>query len=186
MDWRSISYDFGMVFQNEIDQIIQLVQIHSQPLLDHGGIALFFLLALGILALPIPDETLMVAAGFLISRGKLPLISTLFAAYLGAICGISLSYVIGRYGGSVLLQKYGHWIRLTEQRLERTRHWFSRIGMWALFFGYFIPGVRHFTGYLIGTVRIAFQRFALFAFSGAAIWAAVFIGIGYFVGALTG
>lgn len=173
-----------MIFQNEINQFLATVQTHSQPLLDYGGIALFCLLALGIIALPIPDETLMVTAGFLISKGAMPLTSTVLAAYLGAMCGISLSYVIGRYGGSVLLKKYGHWVRLTEARIERTRHWFSRIGLWALCFGYFIPGVRHFTGYLVGTVRISFSKFALFAFSGAILWATTFLGIGYFLGTL--
>ena len=177
-------YDSGMVLQGEIDQILNAIQTHSQPLLDYGGIALFFLLALGVFALPIPDETLLMAAGFLISRGQLNLHSTVLAGYLGAICGISLSYVIGRYGGSVLVEKYGRWVRLTRRRIARTRRWFRRMGMWALFFGYFIPGVRHFTGYLVGTVRISFGRFAAFAFTGAALWAIVFLSIGYFLGTL--
>lgn len=174
-----------MMFQNEINQILHAIQLHSQQVLDYGSVMLFILLALGVVALPVPDETLMVTAGFLISKGSLPLHSTVLAAYLGAICGISGSYLIGRYGGSVLLKKYGHWVRMTEHRIERTRHWFSRMGMWALFFGYFIPGVRHFTGYLVGSVRITFLRFALFAFSGAAVWALTFLSLGYFLGSLT-
>lgn len=177
-----MGYDDRMTFQNEINQLLQTVSTHSQPLLDYGSIALFFLLALGVLALPIPDETLMIAAGFLISRGKLNPGLTIFAAYMGAVCGISLSYAIGRYGGSVLLEKYGHYLRLTPPRIERTRRWFGRIGMWALCIGYFIPGIRHFTGYLVGTVRIAFSRFACFAFSGAVIWASSFMSIGYLLG----
>jgi len=119
-----------MIFQNEINQLLQVVQSHSQPLLQYGGIALFFLLALGIIALPIPDETLMLTAGFLISKGVMHFSSTVLAAYMGAICGISFSYVIGRYGGSLLVKKYGHWVRLTEDKIDRTRHWFSRLGLW--------------------------------------------------------
>lgn len=173
-----------MIFQNEINHILQAVQTHSQPLLDYGSIALFCLLALGIVALPIPDETLMVTAGFLISSGHLSPSFTILAAFLGAMCGISISYVIGRYGGSALVKKYGHYIRLTEQRVERTRLWFSRVGLWALTFGYFIPGVRHFTGYLVGTVRIPFNQFATFAFSGAILWASTFLACGYALGFL--
>lgn len=171
-----------MDLHTHINQIVEGISANSEPLLHYGSIALFFLLALGILALPVPDETLMVAAGFLISRGKLNLPFTVIAAYLGAICGISLSYVIGRYGGSLLLEKYGHWVHLTEKRIERTRQWFSRIGMWALFIGYFIPGIRHFTGYIVGSVRIPFSRFALFAFSGAIVWGSVFLSLGYLIG----
>jgi membrane protein DedA with SNARE-associated domain len=173
-----------MIFHNEINQVLHAIDAHSKPLLEYGSIALFVLLALGIIALPVPDETLLVTAGFLIYKGKLPLHLTCLAAYAGAICGISLSYAIGRFGGSVLLTKYGHWVRLTEQRIEKTRHWFSRMGMWTLFFGYFIPGVRHFTGYLVGSVRIPFNRFTLFAFSGAIVWGSTFLTVGYFIGYL--
>jgi membrane protein DedA with SNARE-associated domain len=173
-----------MIFQNEINQILEVIQANSQPLLEHGDVALFFLLALGIVALPIPDETLLLTAGFLIGKSALHWSSTIFAAYMGAICGISLSYAIGRYGGSVLLKKYGHWVRLTPDKIERTRHWFARLGLWALFFGYFIPGVRHFTGYLVGTVRISFAAFAAFAFSGAIVWASTFLSLGYFLSTL--
>ncbi len=83
-----------MNFHNELTQILQSIDTHSQPLLNYGSIALFFLLALGIIALPIPDETLLITAGFLINQAKLPLGFTFLAAYAGAICGISLSYVI--------------------------------------------------------------------------------------------
>lgn len=168
-----------MIFQNEINQALVLIQTHSQPLLDNGPIVLFFLLALGIIALPIPDETLLVTAGYLIGRGKLTAITTILAAYLGSISGISASYLIGRTGGTFLIERYGHWIGLNESRLERTRHWFKRIGMWALFIGYFIPGVRHFTGYLVGSVRIHYVAFALFAYSGAIVWSSTFLTIGY-------
>lgn len=175
-----------MEWHTLINQTLTSVSANSEPLLHYGSLALFFLLALGILALPVPDETLMVAAGFLISRGKLNLPFTVVAAYLGAICGITLSYIIGRYGGSLLLEKYGHYIRLTDKRIEKTRLWFSRIGMWALFIGYFIPGVRHFTGYIVGSVRIPFSRFALFAYSGAVVWSSVFLSIGYLIGRFFG
>ncbi len=175
-----------MEWHTLINQTLTNVSATSEPLLHYGSLALFFLLALGILALPVPDETLMVAAGFLISRGKLNLPFTVVAAYLGAICGITLSYVIGRYGGSLLLEKYGHYIRLTEKRIEKTRLWFSRIGMWALFIGYFVPGIRHFTGYIVGSVRIPFDRFALFAYSGAVVWSSIFLSIGYLIGRFFG
>lgn len=180
-----LGYHRNMIFQTEINYALEVIQTHAHVVLDYGPFFLFILLALGIIALPIPDETLMLTAGFLISRGKLPMIFTAAAAYLGAICGITISYLIGRFGGYFLVQKYGCYIGLTEKRVERTRHWFSRIGIWTLFVGYFIPGVRHFTGYLIGTVRISFFLFALFAYSGAAVWASVFLVAGYLLGNLT-
>jgi membrane protein DedA with SNARE-associated domain len=151
----------------------------SQIILQHGSIALFVLLAVGIVGLPIPDETLLVFVGFLLARDKLPLVSTLVCAYIGSMCGISLSYVIGRLAGSWLIKRYGRWIGITPQRIERAHAWFQRIGAWTLPIGYFIPGVRHLTGYVAGTLQLNLRKFSLFAYSGAVIWVSTFIIIGY-------
>ena len=173
-----------MIFETQISEMLTAIQTYSGPLLHYGNIALFFLLAFGILALPIPDETLLLTAGFLIAKTQLNGAHTIMAAYLGAMFGITGSYLIGRFGGAFLLEKYGPRIGITEQRVARTRLWFKRIGMWALFFGYFIPGVRHLTGYLVGSVRIEYQKFALFAYSGALVWSSTFLTIGYALGQL--
>ncbi len=162
--------------------MIQLPDNLTAWLLQYGSFALFALLALGIFALPIPDETLMVFSGVLISQGKLSALPTLLAAYAGSISGISISYCLGRTAGSYLLHKYGPWLRMSEQRIQRVHNWFERIGKWALLIGYFIPGVRHFTGYVAGTTELHYKRFALFAYTGAIIWVSCFIAAGYFLG----
>jgi len=151
-------------------------------ILQHGSVWLFFLLALGIVGLPIPDETLLASAGYLIARGKLALLPTLAAGYGGAIFGITGSYIIGLTAGSFLVKKYGRWIGLTEARAAKAHYWFDRFGVWALFFGYYIPGVRHFTGYVAGTLREPYAKFATFAYGGAIVWASTFFLIGYFLG----
>ena len=53
------------------------------------------------------------------------------------------------------------------------------MGKWALIIGYFIPGVRHLTGYVAGGLRLPWRYFALFAYSGALLWVSLFIGAGY-------
>jgi membrane protein DedA with SNARE-associated domain len=147
--------------------------------LQHGGVALFVLLAAGIVGLPIPDETLLISTGFLLTRGKLPLATTLIYAYAGSICGISVSYIIGRSAGTLLIKKYGHWIGLRKNHIERAQQWFNRIGWWALFIGYYIPGVRHLTGYTAGALQLSWKKFALFAYSGAIVWVSTFLTVGY-------
>jgi membrane protein DedA with SNARE-associated domain len=151
-------------------------------LTQYGSFSLFVLLALGIFALPLPDETIMVFAGVLISKQQLQVTPTLFACILGALCGMTLSYFIGRTAGTWLIKKYGHWIRLTETRMQRVHNWFERIGCWTLPIGYFIPGVRHLTGYAAGITKLEYRKFALFAYSGGIAWSATFISIGYFLG----
>jgi len=151
-------------------------------LTQYGGFALFALLALGIFGLPIPDETIMVLAGYLIFKGQLNGYGTIFACLIGSLCGITLSYLLGRVAASYIARKIGHWIGITEERLARVRHWFERIGKWTLAFGYFVPGVRHFTGYVAGATQLDYKFFALYAYSGAVIWVATFLSLGYFFG----
>lgn len=148
----------------------------------YGSFALFLLLALGVVALPVPDETLMVLAGILIKNGELPFFSTVLASFLGSMFGITLSYVLGRTAGSQLLHRYGGKIGLSEEKLSIAHEWFAHYGKWTLTFGYFIPGIRHLTGFAAGSSELAYSQFALFAYFGAAIWATVFLSIGYFVG----
>lgn len=146
----------------------------------YKGFALFGLLALGIVGLPIPDETLMTFAGALMAKGYLDIPSTLAAAYLGSFFGITVSYWIGRTAGVYLVKQYGHRIGLTQKKFDQVHAWFEKIGKWTLLVGYFIPGVRHLTGYVAGTTELRFSQFALFAYTGAAIWVSLFLMLGYF------
>lgn len=158
----------------------------AEPLLQwlsgHNVIVVFPTLALGILGLPIPDETLITMAGWLISQDRWPLIPTFLAVVLGAVCGISLSYLVGRTAGHYLIKKYGRWIGITESRIKSTHDWFEKIGKWTLVIGYFIPGVRHLTGYVAGTLQLNTKEFMLYAYSGALLWSIIFLTIGYFFG----
>ncbi len=151
-------------------------------LTQYGSFALFVLLALGIFALPIPDETLMIFAGILIAHDKLSPSGAIIAAIAGAAGGITISYTIGRTAGVFLIRKYGRWLRITEAKMQYVHVWFERIGRWSLLVGYFVPGIRHLTGYAAGITRLEYRQFALFSYSGATLWACIFLSIGYFLG----
>ena len=157
-----------------------------QTILDwvsaYGGPALFMLLMLGIVGLPVPDETLMVFTGYLIQQGHLNLAGTWLFAFLGSSCGITLSFVIGRRLGLPFIHKYGKYLHVTAKRLEKVHKWFDGFGHWTLSFGYFVPGVRHFTAVVAGMSGLSTPVFALYAYSGAAVWVSVFIGLGYLLG----
>lgn len=162
-----------------------LFETASAWITSYGGIALFCLLALGIVGLPVPDETLLVFVGVLIAKGKLNMFTTLIAAFAGSCLGITLSYILGYALEKLFIEKYGPWIGITEKKLAKVRYWFDKIDKWALFFGYFIPGVRHLTGYIAGTTEMSFRRFITFAYLGAFVWCVTFLTIGYVSGYLT-
>jgi membrane protein DedA with SNARE-associated domain len=148
----------------------------------HGYVGIFSLLVFGIVGLPVPDEWLLTFSGYLVFKRTLHFFPAFAAAFLGTACGITVSYTLGRIFDTYVLMKYGRYIHLTPDKLERVHSWFERRGRWTLTIGYFIPGVRHLTGYVAGASELSFASFALFAYSGAFCWAAVFITLGYVLG----
>jgi membrane protein DedA with SNARE-associated domain len=151
-------------------------------ILEYGYAGLFVLLMLGIVGVPLPDETLLTFAGYLIYRGKMHAMPALATAFLGSACGITLSFVLGSVLGAWLIERYGGYVHLTPERIQKADGWFQRYGRWTLTFGYFIPGVRHVTAYAAGMTRMRYEVFALFAYSGALFWASTFLALGWFLG----
>ena len=142
---------------------------------QYGYLAIFSLLVLGIVGLPVPDETLLTFTGYLVFCGNLSLPLAFLAAFAGSACGITLSYVLGRTFGFQLIHRYGSTIHITEDRLNTARRWLEHAGSWSLTFGYFLPGVRHVTAYLAGTSKLNPAVFSLFAYSGGLLWSATFV-----------
>src|SRR5260370_31323502 len=128
----------------------------------YGSVSLFFLTMLGIVGLPIPDETLLVFSGYLIFRGKLNPVFTFSMAFLGSVTGITISYFLGRIYGLKLIHKYGRYFHFTEARFQKVHNWFERVGRWSLFFGYYIAGVRHFTAMVAVASSVVYPPFVPF------------------------
>lgn len=149
---------------------------------EYGYAGLFALLVLGIVGLPVPDETLLVFSGYLISKGRLHPVLTFASAFAGSVCGISISYLLGRTLGQAAIERYGKLLHVTPAKVELVHQWFRRVGNWLLSVGYFIPGVRHFTALVAGMSGLEFRVFAPFAYAGGAIWVTVFLSLGYWFG----
>jgi membrane protein DedA with SNARE-associated domain len=129
----------------------------------YGAPALFALLALGVVGLPVPDETLLTLAGVLIGQGRLHALTAVAAAIGGAISGITLSYGLGRFAGLPLLLRYGSRLHVDATVIARVRRWYDRAGKWLLAGGYFIPGVRHLTALVAGASKLSVGTFMGFA-----------------------
>lgn len=149
---------------------------------QYGYLAIFLLLVTGIVGLPVPDETMLTFTGYLIFKGHLSLPLAFATAFAGSICGMTISYTLGRIFGIALVHRYGKYVRITEAHINKAHAWFERVGHWGLTVGYFIPGVRHFTAYAAGMTELSPHNFALFAYSGGLLWISTFIGLGYFLG----
>jgi membrane protein DedA with SNARE-associated domain len=158
-----------------MEHVFQWVSTYGYPVI-------FIALLLGIVGLPVPDETLLVFCGYLIFKGTLRPVPAFLTALAGSWCGISLSYTIGRTLGAGAVSHYGRRLHLTEDRLAQVHRWFNRVGHWALAIGYFIAGLRHLTAIVAGMSKLEFRSFAAYAWSGGAVWVATFIVLGYTLG----
>jgi membrane protein DedA with SNARE-associated domain len=153
-----------------------------QKISQYGYAGLFVALVLGIVGLPVPDETLLVFFGYLASRGSMHLGLTWLTALIGSTSGISVSYWIGRSAGYGFVHRYGRYIHFTEDRLSQILRWFDKIGHWLLTIGYYIPGVRHCTALVAGMSGMKYSSFATYAYPGALLWVSTFVSLGYFLG----
>lgn len=159
----------------------EIMHLLIEWLLVYGGPVLFCLLVLGIVGLPIPDETLLALSGTMMAKGKLALLSTFGFAVAGSIVGITISYYLGKSVGIKLIERYGPKIKITKERFEKATRWYEKVGKWALFMGYFIPIVRHLTGFIAGSLNLSLKEFMPYAYIGAIVWVTTFISLGYFL-----
>ena len=150
--------------------------------IEHYGYpAIFFLLVGGIIGLPVPDQMLLIVAGYLVLTKCLAFVPTVVAAALGSIAGITLSYALGRKSGS-----YFSKFRIVALRLERAQQCVHRFGAWSLILGYFVPGVRNLIGFASGMMKLRLRWFAPYAYAGAIVSSLTCVCAGYFLGTEAG
>lgn len=155
-----------------------LIQLFEQ----HSYIILFVGIFLELMALPISGELLMSYAGYFVYQGKMNYVLALLTVLVSGGAGITATYWIGRAGGYNLIDKYGKFIHLGPERYNKMSAWFERSGSKLLVFAYFIPGVRHFTGYVSGTSRMPFKKFIIPAYIGSFLWGLCFVTLGKVLG----
>jgi membrane protein DedA with SNARE-associated domain len=148
----------------------------------HGYLGMYGLLAAGVIALPVPEDSTLIVAGCLVARGRWALTPTWTAAAAGCITGITLSYLLGRFVGLAGLKRFSQYVGLTAERRDRAEAWFHRVGKWSLLMAYWVPGIRHLAALTAGASHLRFRVFVLFAWSGACIWVTTFLSLGYWVG----
>ena len=152
---------------------------HMHELITHYGyITIFVILGIGIIGLPVPDEVLLTYLGFLTSDGEMQFLPAFLFSLAGALCGISISYLLGNKLGEPFLRKFGPKLFIKEATIHRTKGLFGKYGAFVLLFCYFIPGVRHVAAYVAGITDYSYKRFAFIAYLGAIAWVTAFLVLG--------
>ncbi len=148
-----------------------------------GYLGLALLLVLENLFPPIPSEVVLPLAGFLVGRGDLNFWGTLVAATVGSVSGALALYALGRYGGRPLVLRYGRWLRVSEEGLDRAEGWFRRYGDWVVLVARVVPFARSVVSIPAGTMKMGPVRFTALTAIGSVAWNALLIGAGVTLGA---
>jgi membrane protein DedA with SNARE-associated domain len=156
---------------------------HLAPLLDHYGyLAVGVLVFLDNCVVPVPGQTILVLAAVYAGAGQLSLPVLLLVAVLAAVAGDTLAYVLGRTGGLAVVHRWGRYVRLTPERMERAESFFRRRGALVVTGARFVDGLRQTNGLIAGTTEMPWRRFMPANVLGAALWAGVWTAVGYFAG----
>ena len=149
----------------------------------YGYWAVFIIVALESLGIPLPGETILIAAGTYAGHThKLSPWGIFAAAAAGAIIGDNIGYWIGDKGGYRLLRRYGHYVRFDESKMKIGRYIFDRHGAKVVFFGRFVSILRTYAAFLAGTNRMHWRTFLVFNAAGGIVWSAIYTFAAYAVG----
>jgi len=146
----------------------------SQLIAEHG--AFFYLIAFVWTFLE--GETIVLFAGFAAAQGLLNPFLLLIAAWLGSFAGDQVYFWIGRHFGIAILNRFPRWRRGVESALS----WLERYNTGFILSFRFIYGVRNFSSFAMGLSAVHWKRFLILNFIAAALWAASFVAVGYFLG----
>jgi membrane protein DedA with SNARE-associated domain len=109
----------------------------------------------------------MAFAGYVVWEGQLTLLGITLAGTLGCLTGSLIAYGIGAYGGRPLLERYGKYVLIRKNELDRGEQWFAKHGESAVFISRLLPVVRTYISFPAGIVRMDLRKFSVYTFLGS-------------------
>jgi membrane protein DedA with SNARE-associated domain len=152
------------------------------PLNHFGYWAVLFLVMIEDFGIPVPGETVLIAAAIYAGAGRLNVVAVGVIAFAAAVIGDNIGFAIGHFGGRALVLRWGRYVRLTEQRLDKAEAFFDRHGSWIITIARFIEVLRQVNGIIAGITGMHWPRFLAFNALGAALWVGTWVSLGYLAG----
>jgi membrane protein DedA with SNARE-associated domain len=151
--------------------------------LNHYGYwAVLLLVLIEDFGIPVPGETILIAAAIFAGAGRLNVVTVGIVGFVAAVLGDNIGFAIGHFGGRALALRWGRYIFLTEERLDRAEVFFNRHGGKIIVVARFIEGLRQANGIIAGISGMHWRRFLFFNAIGAALWVGTWVTIGYTAG----
>jgi membrane protein DedA with SNARE-associated domain len=145
-------------------------------------IGIFFLLILGDIGLPFPEDATLILSGFLISQKVTKPLPTLLVVYSGLLLtDFSLYWVGKKYGRRVVEHKTFRRI-LSAERLSRIEEKFKKWGIFVVFIGRHFLGIRAQIFLAAGVMRMSPLKFIMADAASAILTITLMVGIGFLGG----
>ena len=152
--------------------------------LGYVGIAL--LMFLENLFPPIPSELIMPLAGFTAAKGEMALAPAIAAGVVGTMLGALPWYYIGRILGEERIKqwidRYGGWLGISANEIDKSKRWFYKHGNKAVFFGRLVPGIRTLISLPAGFSNMPMSQFLIYSTLGTTAWVSLLTFAGYLLG----
>ncbi len=154
----------------------------SSPLQHFGVWAIGLLIMLEDFGIPVPGETILIAGAVYAGAGRLNVVAVGVMAFVAAILGDNIGFAIGHFGGRALALRWGKYVFLTADRLDKAEAFFDRRGAIVITFARFVEGLRQANGIIAGITGMHWLRFLIFNAIGAALWVGTWVSLGYLAG----
>ena len=153
------------------------------PVLNHYGyLAVAGLVLVEDFGVPVPGETVLIAAAVYAGAGRLNIVLVGIIAVAAAVIGDNAGYAIGRFGGRALALRYGRYVFLTSERLDRAEAFFIRHGGKVVIVARFVEGLRQANGIIAGVGRMPWRKFLVYNALGAVLWVGLWVSLGDLAG----
>ncbi|HSO97921.1 MAG TPA: DedA family protein [Solirubrobacteraceae bacterium] len=154
-----------------------------EPTLNHYGyLAVAGLVLIEDFGVPVPGETVLILGAVYAGTGRLSIILVVLLGFLAAVLGDNIGFAVGHFGGRRLVERYGRYIFLTPERLDKATGFFERHGGKVVTIARFVEGLRQANGIIAGISGMHWAKFLAFNAIGAALWVGVWSAVGYFSG----
>ena len=145
-----------------------------------GYIAIFILMMLEGISLPVPSEIIMPLAGYFSANGLLFLPFAIIVGSIGNLFGILIDYYIAYYLGKDVIYKNIEKIHIKRTTLNAFDKWFEKNGSVVVFTTRMVPVIRTIISFPAGFARMDIKKFILYSFIGSLIWDIVLALFGYY------
>jgi membrane protein DedA with SNARE-associated domain len=143
-----------------------------------GYLGIIVLMAMESSIFPVPSEVVIPPAAFLAEQGHMNFWGVILAGTFGSWLGSAITYWLAAGLGRIVVVRWGKWLLISEEKLERAEHFVHRYEAGGIFFARLLPVIRHLISIPAGLMKMNFALFSMMTVLGSFVWCLVLAKLG--------